>query len=310
MRPVVQTNLSAIPKNLAERYQWVCWRYARPNSSNQHRWCKVPISPNSGKPAKVTIPSSWSDLGSAIACVEENDSNLDGIGFVFTDDDPFVGIDLDNCFDMNSGSMTPWAQLLVDELDSYTEVSPSGTGVKCILRSSKKVLGRRKSSPGIEIYSSGRFFTITGDQIGNQPEPVDRTEQILKVHAEHFPISGSRGSTATSQRPNIPTTPDSQVIKSAISARNGAKFRDLMLGRLSYHQDNHSEADLGLCRILAFWCGPNPSQIDRLFRKSKLFREKWDQPHFANGTTYGQATVQRAILAQDGTFFRWKLGKK
>ena len=224
---------------------------------------------------------------------------------MFSDDDPFVGIDMDHCRDNLTGGMTSWSQSVVNELDSYTEVSPSGTGVKCILQSSERIPSKRKSSPGIEVYSSDRFFTITGHLVGNHCTINDRTNQILKLHAEFFAPPDSPALSSFNRSDTRRFAPDDQVLNRASNAKNGGKFKQLWQGDLSLHRNNHSEADLSLCRILVFWCGADPEQIDRLFRKSALFRTKWDQPHFSDGTTYGQQTINRAIMAQKEILFPW-----
>lgn len=297
--------LNSIPKCLTQWSHWVCWRYARPSDGSTHRWCKLPVSAFTGRNARTTCPTTWSDFETAMTSFKRNQSSLAGVGFVFSEDDPFVGIDMDKCRNEESGELSPWAQTLVDELDSYTEVSPSGTGVKCIVQSTARIESRRKSSPGIEIYSADRFFTITGQRVGSQHTVNDRTEQLQESHARLFPPAHCEAHPPDQlHRPASPI-PDEMVLQRAMNAKNGWKCKRLWNGDLSLHSENASEADLGLCRILAFWTGPYPTQIDRLFRMSHLFRPKWDESHYANGNTYGQETVHRAITAQRDTFFQW-----
>ena len=304
MQPKIEFQPGNIPDELKHREQFVCWRYARSGVGATRRWCKQPISPIDGKFAKTTAPNSWTDFGTALTKFQRNSSRLAGIGYVFTDDDPFVGIDLDHCRDPEIGNLTAWASTLVSEFDSYTEVSPSGTGVKIILASDQQVPSRRKSSPGIEIYSSQRFFTLTGHALANHSNIHNRTEQLLSVHQRYFPVSESSVALAC---PEAETTaaPDDRILNRAVRSSNGAKFQALWNGSTDRHAGNRSQADLALCRILAFWCGPRPQQIDRLFRRGKLYRPKWDEPHYADGAAYGEVTVLKAIEAQQGTFFPW-----
>lgn len=306
----IEPQFDGIPNALKEREQWVCWTFAKPSGGNMDRWSKLPISPTTGQPAKATSAATWADFDTALARFERGRATLAGVGFVFSRGDPFIGIDLDKCRDPNTGRLTDWAQAVVDELDSYTEVSPSKTGVKSIVESSTPVPSRRRSSPGIEIYSSDRFFTITGNVVGTNTDINDRTAELLRIHSRLFPDSptGSSAHPALNHEPQRAS--DTEILKRAGNAKNGWKFQRLWQGDLSLHSNNHSEADLALCRILAFWCGPVVNQIDRLFHRSALWREKWDKPHYSDRATYGQRTISRAIAAQDGQFYRWPTGTR
>lgn len=306
----IELHVDGIPEALRERKQWVCWKYAKPSGGNPDRWSKLPISPATGQLAKTTAESTWADFDTAVAFFQGSRAVLAGVGFVFSRGDPFIGVDLDKCRDRETGMLSAWAQAVVDELDSYTEVSPSGTGVKCIVESGTPVPSRRRSSPDIEVYSSDRFFTITGNVFGTKVNVNDRTEQLLRFHSRLFPEFSPETCPAPAQYEETERASDSEVFQRASNAGNGWKFRRLWKGDLSGHGDNHSEADLALCRILAFWCGPVAAQIDRLFRRSALWRTKWDKTHFSDRTTYGQRTIHRAIAAQDGRFYRWPTGTR
>ncbi len=306
----IEPHFENIPQALRERAQWVCWKYAKPPGGKTDRWSKLPISPFTGQLAKSTAESTWADFDTALACFEGRRALLAGVGFVFSRGDPFIGVDLDKCRDRETGRLTPWAQAAVDELDSYAEVSPSGTGVKCILTSATSVPSRRRSSPDIEVYSSDRFFTITGNVLGANVEIGARTEQLLRFHSRLFPEPSSDTSPAPTQYEDTERASDCEILNRATNAKNGWKFRRLWKGDLSCHGNNHSEADLALCRILAFWCGPVAVQIDRLFRRCALWRAKWDKAHFSDRSTYGQRTILRAIAAQNGRFYRWPTGTR
>lgn len=150
-----------IPAELKERPQWVAWRY----ESRDGRWTKVPYDVRSGKRAEVDDPATWAGFDEAIAAARAN--KHDGVGFVFSADDPYCGIDLDRCLDAE-GRASPRARAIIDRLDSYTEVSPSRKGVKVWVRASLPIegTGRRTNKVegfgGIEMYHRSRFFTVTG----------------------------------------------------------------------------------------------------------------------------------------------------
>ena len=107
--------------------------------------------------------------------------------------------------------------------------------------------------------------------------------------------------------PSVPPlpVPDHEIIRRASRARNGQKFMRLWKGSTVDAENDHSAADLALCRLLGFWCGPRPDRIEALFRQSSLFRPKWDEAHYADGRTYGEATVEKAIRCQGDTQYKW-----
>jgi putative DNA primase/helicase len=113
-----------LPLALRKRPQWVGWRY----QTRHGKQTKVPIDAKTGRNAKSNDRSTWSDFETALAAVEKY--HLAGVGYVFSADDPFTGIDLDDCRDATTGEIAPWAQEIIDAFPTYWEVSPSGTGVK------------------------------------------------------------------------------------------------------------------------------------------------------------------------------------
>jgi len=156
---------------MQELRQWVCWRYQERNG----KLTKVPFSPLTGGKASSTDPSTWGTYSEAVEA--RRVYGYAGIGFVFTTGDPYCGVDLDGCVDPESGEVEPWAQELVDELDSYTEISPSGRGLHVICRGELPP-GRNRVGP-IEMYESGRYFTVTGRRLRGTPRSVEeRTDRL------------------------------------------------------------------------------------------------------------------------------------
>jgi len=94
----------------------------------------------------------------------------------------------------------------------------------------------------------------------------------------------------SSRKPEL----DDDLLEKARTASNGEKFERLWNGN-TVGYDSQSEADMALCCLLAFWTGGDPMQMDHLFRQSGLHREKWDEVHYADGSTYGKKTIERAI---------------
>jgi len=154
-------DIEKIPMQLTGLDQWVCWKKV----TRDGKETKMPCTP-SGEPASSTNPKTWSSI---YDCIDAADMYA-GIGFVFSKDDPFLGVDLDGCIGPD-GKLQQWAREVVIQLDSYAEISPSGTGVKIFCTASTPWEHRRKKevdvpkvcdkSPGIEVYDNGRYFAVT-----------------------------------------------------------------------------------------------------------------------------------------------------
>jgi hypothetical protein len=221
-------------------------------------------------------------------------AKLDGVGYVFTGT-PFAGVDLDNAFD-DSGKLYPWAAEIVERFRgcAYIEISPSGTGLHIIGEGSlpadawHKVRPVGKNDSGIiEVYDTGRYFTVTGQvfencaEIGEGQDALDWLQTKYRRTKAESPPERER-----------PSQSDQIIIERAKNAANGALFSALMAGDISQHGDDHSAADMALCSILAFWTR-DPSQIEGIFRTSGLMRSKWDERHGRD--TYGRITIQKAL---------------
>ncbi|POG54425.1 hypothetical protein AUR65_015800 [Haloferax marisrubri] len=223
---------------------------------------------------------------------------------MFTEDDPIVGVDLDDCRDPETGDVDDDAQDIIDRLDSYTEVSPSGTGYHVLIKG--ELPDGRNRRGHIELYDTARFFTVTGDRVSDTSGHVKRRQDALEaIHREYVQLHSENKDPErdehTSVRDDAKTTPtidleDDELLKKAKNASNGPKFERLWNGN-SAGYDSNSEADMALCCLLAFWTGGDTKQMDTLFRQSGLLRAKWDEVHYADGSTYGEKTIERAIQA-------------
>jgi primase-polymerase (primpol)-like protein len=139
----------SIPEELRVRPQWVVWKAVGDKPD------KVPYSARSGRRASSTDLLTWSTFQEALEAYENGE--YAGLGYVFSSADPYTGIDLDDCVDAD-GEIALWALEIVRHFDSYTELSATGTGLHVIVRGD--VPNRRKGD--VEVYSSKRFFTVTG----------------------------------------------------------------------------------------------------------------------------------------------------
>ncbi len=165
-RPTALPVLAAqVPAQLVAMPQWVGWDWVWDAARSE--WAKVPRHPRTGNHASATNSATWTDFDTAFAAMTRG--GWAGIGFVVTRDDPFTGIDLDHCRDPRSGALDPWAAEIVAGLASYTEVTPSGTGVRIwvvgtlIGRLPDGKEGTRRGP--IEIYSGSRYLTVTGHRL-------------------------------------------------------------------------------------------------------------------------------------------------
>jgi putative DNA primase/helicase len=161
--------------------QWVLWRYETRNGKPT----KVPYQAN-GKRAKSDDSRTWSAIDEVAHAWAKSKARYQGIGFVFTETDPFAGIDLDACID-KTGAVKPWARPILEPFaDTYQEVSPSGRGVKVWVKASLDGPGRRSphQDGAIEIYDRGRFFTTTGNVLNGAPLRVaDHQAEVRKLYA-------------------------------------------------------------------------------------------------------------------------------
>ena len=284
-----------VPTELANYPHWVSWSGTLGQNGKIK---KIPINPRSGRFAQTNASGTWGTFEEAVGFSHEH--NLPGIGFVFSEHDDFVGIDFDDCFDPATGVIEPEVQEVIQRLDTYTEISPSGRGIHVIAKG-KLPAGSRKAGK-VEIYDDRRFFTITGKPFNGTPAEIrERKKEIREVYQSLFPKAETK-SKSPSKEAQID---DQALLELAKNAENALKFNQLWEGRFSAYP-SHSEADLALCRMLAFWTGLDAEQMDRLFRQSGLFRPKWDVPHYGGKKTYGQATIEKALSFESEVYSKGK----
>jgi putative DNA primase/helicase len=279
----------AIPQVMRDNRAWVVWRY-EPSPSRPEKLTKKPYSAHDDGPASSTDPATWATFREALAYHVANDWT-DGVGMVVCDTDDFVGIDLDHCRNSETGAIEPWAQQVVDTVNSYTEVTPSNEGLRIFARGTLPPSGRKRGD--FEIYSSGRYLTVTGQHLDGTPLTVEPRElEIRRVHRTVWPDEGKPVSERPTPRPiNLD---DTDLLRLAEAAANGPKFSQLWSGNFSGYP-SQSEADMALCDLLAFWAGGDAGRMDRMFRSSGLMRPKWDERHYGGGQTYGDHTIEEAL---------------
>jgi len=202
------------------------------------------------------------------------------------DGDGLVALDLDDCID-EDGVLHPNARKIIDLCLSYTEVSLSGHGLHIFGYAKLPFTGRKKGV--LEIYGANRFIAVTGNVFEDRHELKDIQAGVDVLIHRFF---------TKQRRPIIPRPrmtadlDDKALIERIIKSTQADKFLRLWNGDTSGYP-SHSEADMALCRILAFWTGGDEARIDSLFRQSGLMRAKWDRD-LRPGYTYGSWTIERA----------------
>lgn len=280
-KDVVQKDL--LPDELKALTQWCCWR----TEIRESKPTKVPTDAKTGQLAESDNPDTWSTFECAVSYYDNHKDKVNGIGFFFSENDPYTGIDLDKC--IVNGSLTEKAQAILKKFSSYTEKSVSGSGVHIIIRGVKPGDKCRANVQSwcnhVEIYDKLRYFVMTGNVLAGYHTIKSRQKELTEFYNELFPPKMSKDPQKQQghrPEPNLNLS-DQELINQAIKAKDGAKFTALWEGDITGY-DSQSEADLALCCLLAFWTGGDRERIDRLFRQSGLYRDKWDREDYAERT--------------------------
>src|SRR5215210_5903891 len=275
--------------NMRDLRQWLCWR----SEERDGKPTKIPYSPLTGQRASSTTPESWSGYQEAVrACKEQG---YGGIGFVFTPEDDLCGVDLDGCLDPETGEIEPWAWEVIEELDSYTEISPSETGVHILVRGELPEGRNRKER--FEAYDRGRYFTVTGKHLAGTPQTIeDRQEELRNVVRRVFVEESANGHSGPVTAPGRENNglSDEEVIGKARSESNG-KFDRLWRGNMSDYplkangEPDHSSADDGFVHKLYSYT-QDEEQIKRIHAMSALHRPEKS----GKRDDYLQRSIERA----------------
>ena len=272
-----------LPQELKE-YPYYCgWKY---ENRNGHK-TKVPKTVK-GHNADISNLADFCSFDEITGHPEA----FDGIGIAIARD--MAAIDIDHCIE--DGKLSSLAEEIISKADSYTEISPSESGIRIIGRAcgfrydrEKYYINNRRY--GLEIYAArdkGQFVTITGNAVGNRPlrDITDVLPELLDAYMlrpvtqkpeGHIDAPGSFLS-------------DEEVIEKASAAANGSKFQSLYGGDITGYP-SQSEAELAFMTMLAFWCGGDEEQMERIYLGSGLKRDKWNRADYRN------ATISKALSA-------------
>lgn len=259
--------LENVPPSLQRLIRWVCWKLEERNGKKT----KVPIDPHTGNLAKVNDSTTWASFGAAMEGYLR--WGLSGVGFVFSKSDGYCGIDFDHCIDPATGEIDPIIVEYLSRIDSYTEISPSGSGVHVICKATLPPGPRRHNN--IEMYDDGRFFTMTGNRwAGSAVSVEERQEEVTKFWLMIFSGKAKEESKEFSFESVDEIRGDDEVIAKACLGSRGEKFKRLWEGRWeNWTYRSASDADMALCNYLALH-SRNKKQVERLWLRSGMNRPK------------------------------------
>ena len=274
--------MNDFPQELLAMPRWVCWQ-RQPDPKHPDKPRKVPMAADGRGNAKVNAPKTWGTYEQAASTLAQR--SYSGLGFMLGAG--IIGVGIDHC--VVEGEISPFAQEIMAQLPTYTELSPSGTGLHMLMRG-EMPQGRRKGQ--LEIYGDGRYFTVTGQSVGENKELFDGTQAVEALLQRYM------ASTPPHKAPVSVLEMDNQKLIAKIeSSKQGSQFKALMQGN---HGGDASAADIALCNILAFWTGKDAARMDDIFRQSGLMRLKWDERHGRD--TYGNLTIEKAIAECKDTY--------
>ena len=263
--------MSSIPMDLRGYPQWVCWRYV--DRGPDKKPDKRPINPHNLHNAGVQWPNSWSTFEEAFAMYEmHRGTSLNGIGFVLTARDPFVGIDIDHC--IGGAGILPDAQDMIRQFHSYTEISPSGAGLRILVASPGFARNMRRQ--GLEVYSHSRFVTLTGHHVAGTPSSI--TTRAADQIAALLPAAPRAVPPAAAVEPEVDMAAMSGVdLWERIFQydRFGHQHRRRFGGDTSLDGNDHSLSVIRLVNCLVRWTGGDAARMRTLMLMSPLANEKW-----------------------------------
>lgn len=288
-------NFNNIPKEMQALDQWACYRTYTAKDGKRK---KVIISPVDGKFAKSNAPETWASFEKAKNYCKRY--RYEGLTFALTEGITFI--DIDHAVDKETGEiLSPEAKRLLELFpDTFAERSVSGTGVHILVKGAlPKDALKRNDDMGLEMYDSYRFICMTGDLLSDTTELKDCSDTIGEINRKFI------GTRKVYEPIYIQSTKSDEAIIEAINrSKQASKFSRLYSGDTSDYP-SHSNADFALCSILAWWTN-DFDQIDRIFRKSGLYREKWDS--FRGTQTYGEKLIRDAMSMQPPKVFKFSKG--
>ena len=293
-----------IPSILKQKPNWVAWGIRDAPT-------KSPFSPESllsGRPlpAKAGIRETWGSYRNAAECARIGVAQ--GIGYEF--DGSVCGVDLDHVIDAN-GALAPQAREIVGRLDSYTEISPSGTGLHIfVFAPGVNIARHRKKDCFLEIYSEGRYFTVTGNVYGRARAIETRTAELQAIH-DKFLLPDAAQKAAQPHAPVRAAPEQGHFLR--LGLERDMTFKALWDGERRC--GNESANDIALMNKLAYWCNADPNAIVQAFlssphclQKDEAHMKKCRRPDYLPSTARNACATVHSTAAADCE--RWQQERK
>lgn len=274
------------PETLKTLPIWILWRL---ESDPKGRPTKVPYSAQYNGRASSTNPASWGTFDQAMKEYNFRPDYYNGLAIVISKQYNLIFIDIDHCID-EEGVYNDTAIDIIESFGpQYIEFSQSRTGIHIIAKG-EIPKSFKNSSNGVEMYNDKRFCALTGNALF-EGEPREEQSVIDRLYLKYKTAEKVKKAVRT-QNTALSNT-DKWVIDHA--SQHGS-FSDLYQGSWAGIYGSQSEADLSLCLNLAFWTDRNAEQIDRIFRSSGLYRDKWERQDYRDNT------IENAISQCDVSF--------
>lgn len=326
-RELKESFQSGLLKELTPYPHFVVWRYKLVDG----HFKKPPFNPKSFYPAQVDNPNTWGTIGQALKALASG--YFHGIGFVFSKDDPFTGMDFDHCIEKN-GTIAAWAKVLIDEFSTYSEYSPSTDLTEGRAKGGVRLIVEGTTPGGkfgnVEMYSERHYMTITTRHISGTPTAIEkRQDELATLYNKLVPRlprtqENTRGGVATPlwtpklERAELKMSekPDEQVIIDALSDRqsnfsrywNGDETLWTPDVGVKPERKSKSEAFFVLLLMLLTRTNDNTEQVKRLYKQSPFARYYPKAEQFIGHdkqtglpVTYLESSIRKALEKRQNT---------
>ncbi|HDJ5494125.1 TPA: DNA primase [Staphylococcus aureus] len=293
---ILEVNSLEIPDELIELPQWVLWRAEW--NEKQQQYSKIPYS-YAGYKANSTNSDTWTIFDAINSIYEQND-RYDGIGFVISEHDNYIVLDIDNAID-ESSQITSNLALDMTKM-TYCEKSPSGTGLHCFFKGElPKERKKKRSDLDIELYDNARFMTMTGESIGQRG--ISDDQSLLNNLVERYFKQEELPETFIGNNiTNKSNLDDEDVINIMLKSKQKDKISNLLQGNYEPYFDSPSEAVQSLLHYLAFYTSKDKEQMERIFLNYNNLTDKWGSKR--GNTTWGQLELDKAINNQSEVYVK------
>lgn len=303
-KPVTQQgDLSALPaalSDLTRMPRWVVWRWV--HVPDRQRWSKVPYqAAHASQKAKSNDPATWGDYRTAVAAVMSQ--RADGIGFMLLDAD-IAAFDLDDCRDVASGLIAPWAIALIQDCASYAEVTVSGTGIRIIGTAQGPTVHRKQKliecEGSIETYRrAARFIVVTGLQVAQSSGCLASLDAVIDKTVTALDGRKNSGSSAQGEifeaRARLPTRLDHLVRFGVAEGQRSEQFHHVVgwLKQLGWSVD-------GICDLLSThpagiaskYLGRLAPEVQRCFDKTEGPRDERTKSQTSDQSRRAQTKIE------------------